>query len=266
MFINKINGKVYIGKSKNIYKRYCRHLSKSNPGTTSFSVAMRKYGINNFDFFILETCRIEDLDQNEVKWISLHNSTDKRNGYNITIGGSKYPFPESSKQKMSETKRCQNLFGDKNHRFKKRHSQNSLIKMSTNRKTSSQTYKIKQRNKASIVISKKPVIAKKEDKEFLFDSINSAANFVKGHRVSIRNSIKNKKLYLGYEWSYQDKPNVFIIAFNDLEKIVYSSWKEIKEKDIGSQECIRRSIREKTKYLGYNWQFEQDGVLNIEVI
>jgi hypothetical protein len=49
---------------------------------------MRKYGIENFSFTIIEECSIEDLDNKEKYWIAYYNSTDKNKGYNRTEGGS----------------------------------------------------------------------------------------------------------------------------------------------------------------------------------
>lgn len=87
---NIINHKVYIGQSTNIQKRWIRHKS------TAFNVddhsyenplyrAMRKYGIENFNFSVLEECSCEELNQRERFWIKKYNSFFE--GYNLTFGG-----------------------------------------------------------------------------------------------------------------------------------------------------------------------------------
>lgn len=50
--------------------------------------AIRKYGIENFDFVIIELCKPEDLNDKEIYWIKYYNSyEDVNKGYNLTPGG-----------------------------------------------------------------------------------------------------------------------------------------------------------------------------------
>ena len=51
-FINRINGKKYIGQTNNIENRYKAHLSSKR--NDPFHNALRKYGIENFDFEVIE--------------------------------------------------------------------------------------------------------------------------------------------------------------------------------------------------------------------
>lgn len=86
---NKLNGKVYIGQSIDIIRRYEQHIydAKNRPERgTGIDLAIRKYGIENFDFSILEECPTDLLDEKERYWISFYNSYN--NGYNRTPGGS----------------------------------------------------------------------------------------------------------------------------------------------------------------------------------
>lgn len=48
--------------------------------------SIRKYGINNFDFEIIEECPKEELNEREIYWIDYYN-TYFGEGYNCTIGG-----------------------------------------------------------------------------------------------------------------------------------------------------------------------------------
>lgn len=87
---NKINGKIYIGQSIDIYKRWEEHkncyLRKSN----YLYLAFRKYGIENFSFEIEEKCSLKELDDREIYYISLYHTfigDEQRNGYNMSIGG-----------------------------------------------------------------------------------------------------------------------------------------------------------------------------------
>lgn len=80
---NTINKKVYIGQSKNIYKRWYCHRSDYRNKNYPIYQAMRKYGIENFLFSIVEECSIENLSDREDYWISCYNSYVPY-GYNIS--------------------------------------------------------------------------------------------------------------------------------------------------------------------------------------
>lgn len=84
---NKINGKVYIGQSQNIFKRWSVHgnKNKANNCNMVISKAISKYGVENFRFEILELCIKEELNTKEKYWVSVYNSY--KNGYNSTTGG-----------------------------------------------------------------------------------------------------------------------------------------------------------------------------------
>lgn len=88
MFKNKINNKVYIGQSINIEKRFREHLNdhtneKYKGFNTKFYRALRKYGISNFEFSIIE--ETINLNERERYWIEFYNSF--HNGYNSNCGG-----------------------------------------------------------------------------------------------------------------------------------------------------------------------------------
>ena len=82
---NLINHKVYIGQSKNIYKRWKSHINSYEKIKKYLYSSMRKYGIENFSFEIL----IETYDLNywEMFLIQIYKSNDKNYGYNRNKGG-----------------------------------------------------------------------------------------------------------------------------------------------------------------------------------
>ena len=82
---NLINGKVYIGQSIEIEKRWQKHLNAKD----NFLIhkALRKYGKENFSFTILEECSLFDLDAKEKFWINQYQSLVPL-GYNMVQGGS----------------------------------------------------------------------------------------------------------------------------------------------------------------------------------
>jgi len=78
---NLINGKVYIGKD-----------ASNNPNYYGSGLllakAIKKYGKENFKKEILEECHsLEDLNTREKYWIASLNTTNRKIGYNIAIGG-----------------------------------------------------------------------------------------------------------------------------------------------------------------------------------
>lgn len=65
---NVINGKVYIGQSSNVERRFSQHKSPYEQERFSEKPlyrAFKKYGIENFTFEILEECEISQLNEKE---------------------------------------------------------------------------------------------------------------------------------------------------------------------------------------------------------
>lgn len=85
--INNINGKGYIGQSRNIEKRWLAH--KESKEDYPLYKAFRKYGVENFTFQILEECSIEDLNEKEKFYIKTEHSE-----YNQTEGGDYQTAPQ----------------------------------------------------------------------------------------------------------------------------------------------------------------------------
>ena len=80
---NKINGKVYIGQSVDIGRRWCEHMNAKDD--IYFHKAIQKYGVDNFIWEVIEKCKKSELDERESYWIEYYDSFNK--GYNCTKGG-----------------------------------------------------------------------------------------------------------------------------------------------------------------------------------
>lgn len=84
---NLLNGKSYVGQSVHIEERWKRHrYCPKEASHLSLYQDIKKFGIENFRFEILEECLIEQLNEKEVYWIKTLNTYF--DGYNNTRGGS----------------------------------------------------------------------------------------------------------------------------------------------------------------------------------
>lgn len=88
---NKLNGKRYIGQSKNIPSRITVHkyllskTKKSKDCNRHLYKAVVEDGIDNFSFEIIELCSKEDLLDREAYWINYYKTTDREYGYNLRV-------------------------------------------------------------------------------------------------------------------------------------------------------------------------------------
>ena len=91
---NTQNGHSYIGQSRNIDRRWRAHKEaaynfNSNSYNYPLQKAFRKYGLELFNFTVLEECPIAELNEREVFWINYYNPE-----YNQTIGGDYSVVPQ----------------------------------------------------------------------------------------------------------------------------------------------------------------------------
>lgn len=87
---NKINGKIYIGKTYDFEKRKREHILDKNCDIP-FHRALKKYGLENFEWEIIDSANSnEEIIRKEIYWIKALNTCvnfKDSNGYNITLGG-----------------------------------------------------------------------------------------------------------------------------------------------------------------------------------
>ena len=100
--LNLTNGKSYIGQSVNIERRWNNEKAEAFRETSHtfsypLSRAIRKYGVDNFSFEIVQLCSKDELNTLERYWISKENSF--MDGYNQTLGGDSYTSAKSESVK-----------------------------------------------------------------------------------------------------------------------------------------------------------------------
>lgn len=88
--LNKITKKCYIGetKCKDVSRRWNQHKQtiEINKGCPALRDAVKKYGIDNFEFSVLIICFDDERFKYEIEYIKKYNSVAP-NGYNLTNGG-----------------------------------------------------------------------------------------------------------------------------------------------------------------------------------
>lgn len=101
---NLINKKSYIGQSVNIQQRWKAHRCKYQTEDSALYRAIRKYGLNNFTFEVLEECQKEQLDEREIFWIKYYGTHNKEKGYNMTDGGDSQTTSKLTKEQVNKIK------------------------------------------------------------------------------------------------------------------------------------------------------------------
>ena len=145
---NKINGKVYIGLTQNLKRRWvgkCQAYS----GSPVFYKALKKYGWDNFTHEIMyENLTQEQAKQKETELIKQYKSNETAYGYNLTLGGDcnipneevknkisktqSAGMTEERKQKIKDALKDRNFSGENNPYYGKQHTQEIRNKMSAN--------------------------------------------------------------------------------------------------------------------------------------
>lgn len=210
--ITSPSGKIYIGQSVNIEKRFnqYKNLNKRGIGNYLYN-SLKKYGWEYHKFEIIEECSIEQLNEREIHWINHYNSIE--NGLNIKEGGiaGKHSdetkniirlkaigrkFTDEQKQKISQSK--------KGHQYNlgKKHSPETKQKMKNSYKgeyNKERSNKIKMKNS-------KPVLQYDLEGNLIkeWNSQTEASKSLNINQPSISNCLKNKsKTAGGYVWKYK---------------------------------------------------------------
>lgn len=238
---NKTNGHMYIGKtSHSLEIRKQGHLYDATVRgrNTIFCNAIRKYGIDGFDWFVLEDNILEEeLNNKEKYYIAKYNTYLDKQHYNMTEGGDGFSPNEEIRNKISEAntgkKRTEEQKKAISERGKgRKNSDETKVKMSISAKKSwteerkkfmSETQKGKQKTEehkkhlSESKIKKEMIIAENEKEIITFSDRKEAYNYCieqrmanctyKTFTVSIRNSIKKKQNRYGFKWRIE-KSNV----------------------------------------------------------
>lgn len=257
---NKETGKMYIGQSIDIERRFKQHCIRTKKNNSYIDNSIRKHGKNAFEFKILLECDESELCDEEHKFIKLFGTY--KNGYNLTWGGEVNPSkcPEIAK-KISESNK-----GEKHYMCGKTWSDNHRLNLSKKRKKNTTGFfrvhkrfkkEVKQGftwtyqhygNNGYTLISNIDLMKLKEKviaKGFIWEIIdeNNAKQSLKENAQNIQ---QNKKIdnrnTTGYYHVYKDKDPTcnqgFLWTYNYLENGVR---RKIRRVDINKLEEVVKS-------------------------
>lgn len=222
---NIVNLKVYVGMASNLSKRKSEHFRKlklSSHCNDYLQRSYNKYGVNNFDFIVLEFCDKESLCIREHNWCVKLKAHDKSYGYNLAeTGFNKFNgHSEETKIKMSNAnkgkiisketrlkisaskmgvknseeskKKIRKWYKNNEHPMTKGHSFESRKKMSESRKG------IPSNNRCRVVSIN---IITKEEVEF--KSISDASKFYNILNSSICNNLKGSSKVVNKKYKFK---------------------------------------------------------------
>lgn len=102
---NLLNNKIYIGQTSMRFElRKRKHIYDSKHKKTYFHEALKKYSKEQFIWEIIETVDQDLLNEREIYYINLYDSTAPNKGYNLTKGGGgirRFFHSEETKQKIA---------------------------------------------------------------------------------------------------------------------------------------------------------------------
>jgi group I intron endonuclease len=211
---NLVNGKLYIGSSIEMGKRWRSHINNLTNGShhsQKLQNSVNKHGITNFVFKVVELCDLENLVVREQYWIDFHRVCEL--GYNIRPTAENnlgFKHSDETKEKMR-----QRMLGNEYNKgfchtdeFKKRKSKQMLSNTISKGNKHTDEYKIymSQINRGK----NNPNYGKSTPKDVLIERLRK---------------VKEKGTFKG-----KNNPNFkFEIKYEDLERLFLSELKSTKE-------------------------------------
>lgn len=207
---NTLNGKIYIGSSKNMNARIRGHrvkLRKNKHCNSHLQSAWNKYGEKSFIYSVIEICQEEVLIKKEQFYVDKLEVINPKIGYNKasdirrTAG---YKWTDESRKKLSNSKK-----GIKMHE----NTRKALIKANKSRIYKS-GYKIsKKQARIRALGHSRPVLQYDLEGNFIKEwkySILATEFYSKGSRCNIRNCCRGKR-YKAYEhqWYFTPKNKIY---------------------------------------------------------
>ena len=249
MIINNINGKKYIGKSVDLKRRLKSHqVDTFNPNSAEFNTvihkAIRKYGLNNFTFSIIEECKEENLDSREIYWIKEHGTYG--GGYNMTYGGE-----GKLKINRSDVIKCW-CDGMSISEISKKlgHERANIIKILSNEPSYSREESLKRGYRTASITNGDNITQYTLEGKIIgkYNSISEASRCTGITKFIIRESLKERKVHPhGFIWAY-DREVLDLNMYNIMNKNIIKCVEQLSLN--GDYICSYKSMTDAAKAMG----------------
>lgn len=244
-YTNKINGKVYIGRTCQSLGKRARHGGKGYKNCTYFWKAIKKYGWENFEPTIIEDELTNvEASKREIFWINEYNATNRDMGYNI-IDRDITTFDWNTRRKMSKShigkKLSKEVIEKRKRSMPDRHGKNNPMygrKLSKERKA-----------QISEMLRNRPVL--EETREKLRIANIGEKNPMYGKHMSLKNKRARGRKVVNL----------------DTKEIFYTATEAAEYYNLPYKSTVQDCCRGKQKMAaGYHWKFldELDNTDNLE--
>lgn len=206
-YTNKVNGKVYVGRTCQTLRERAKHNGSDYKGCPYFWQAIQKYGWENFEPEILEE-ELTDLEaaDRELFYIHLYDSTNHEKGYNICDSKdySTYrTYRDETREKMTkvltgrklseETKRKIGAF-NKGKKLSEEHKR-KIGESNKGKKVSDETRRKISEHHADVSGEKNPMWGKKRSPEILekLRKAHLGKALPEKQRLELQNALKGRE-------------------------------------------------------------------------
>jgi group I intron endonuclease len=203
--VNKTNGKTYIGQTTQDLEERWRQHRKTTSNCIYLKSAIKKYGIENFNFKLICICFDNDLDKYETNYIKQYK-TIVPSGYNLREGGNSSKHNEETKKKISEKLKNRTDLVHSKHQLGKPHSEEVKRKISNSLKGIKHSQETIQKRSELLI---KHTIFKMDMNGTIIQTFNGyteAAKSVGTHKGAIWRVCQGKcKTAKGFMWKSVEK-------------------------------------------------------------
>ena len=232
---NMINGKLYIGSTNDLVTRKSSHfclLARNKHKNPHFQSAFNKYGINNFKYYIIAYCSVDELLEKEDFYMTYFQSGNRKYGYNIEPP-LRTTMAEDTKRKISVAKKgkpghiqteetrkkiAAGMMGQK-HALGLKHSEESKKKMSESLRNSGRVYcPLSEEQKIKISISRKGIKHSEETKRKMSEA-GKGRIFSEEHKRKLSEWQKGKTLSEEHKRKLSESQRRRWLKFKSTDKV-----------------------------------------------
>lgn len=214
--ITNPNGKIYIGQSNCIEKRWAFYKRIDCKNQKLIYRSLKKYGVNNHSFEIIDKCPIEKLNERERYWQEYYDVLG-RNGLNMCLVSTKdkkYTHSEEALMKISKTHKGKQLT---------EYHINKITESRKGKTLSKEHIKklVEGRLKTGVTNKQRESVSKSNSTRIIKDSTRKKMSqsrkgiiFSDEHKKKISDSLKGRKRKKETVEKYSSKRRKIILDFN----------------------------------------------------